>query len=52
MRMYCLIVVMLCSMITSAIVARHMSRKFLKKLDEIEKKHREELLSITKEKLK
>ena len=46
--MYCLIAVMLCSMITSAIVARHMSRKFLKKLNEIEKQHREELLKKKK----
>ena len=44
MRMYCLIATILCSVIISLIVAGHINRKFLKELDEIEKKHREELL--------
>lgn len=48
MRMYCLIATILCSVIISLIVAGHINRKFLKELDEIEKKHREELLSIAK----
>ena len=48
MRMSCLIATMLCSVVISFIVVSHMNRKFLKELDEIEKKHREELLSIAK----
>ena len=49
MGIYCLIATMLCSVVISFIVVSHMNRKFLKELDEIEKKHREELLSVTKD---
>lgn len=48
MGIYCLVATILCSVIISFIVVRHMNRKFLKELDEIEKKHREELLSVAK----
>mgnify|MGYP007094027368 CR=1 FL=1 len=48
MGIYCLIATMLCSVVISFVVVSHMIRKFLKELDEIEKKHREELLSIAK----
>ena len=49
MGIYCLIATMLCSVVISFIVVSHMNRKFLKELDEIEKKHREELLSVAKD---
>lgn len=49
MGIYCLIATMLCSVVISFIVVSHMNRKFLKALDEIEKKHREELLSVAKD---